>query len=265
MQHLLGQWLGAFKYGSLILLAAAIVFAALEQNFFFKRMKKPWRETFLDLEYFCVGLLYPPTINFGLAAFFAFFGMRRSAPPQTITPLRFSAELLALLFVIDVWTYIRHRLFHSETLWLFHSIHHSSENVNWTSGQRVHPVESLMDGAGQALAFFFASFVVTERYVLLVAGIVIGLWNFFVHANLRWTFGPLRYVVVSPMQHRWHHCDSKDVMNKNFAVMFSCIDVMLGTFYMPRVSKPGRTGLMGDEQKTHPRTFFGQMIYPFKR
>lgn len=122
-----------------------------------------------------------------------------------------------------------------------------------------------MDGIGQAAAFFFASFVVTERYVLLVAGIVIGIWNFFIHANLRWSFGPLRYVFASPLQHRWHHCDCKEVMNKNFAVMFSFIDVLLGTFYMPHTAKPGRTGLMGEEQKTHPRTFFGQILYPFRR
>ena len=27
----------------------------------------------------------------------------------------------------------------------------------------------------------------------------------FVHANLNWTLGPFRYVLASPVFHRWHH------------------------------------------------------------
>jgi len=54
-------------------------------------------------------------------------------------------------------------------------------------------------------------------------------------------------------------------MNKNFAVMFSCIDVLLGTFYMPTVAKPNRTGLGPVDQAKYPRTFFGQLVHPFRR
>ncbi len=36
-----------------------------------------------------------------------------------------------------------------------------------------------------------------------------------VHANLNWTFGPLRHVLVSPVFHRWHH-DEK-TYDRNFA------------------------------------------------
>ena len=32
----------------------------------------------------------------------------------------------------------------------------------------------------------------------------------FVHANLNWTFGPLRYVISSPVFHRWHHSRERD-------------------------------------------------------
>ena len=28
-----------------------------------------------------------------------------------------------------------------------------------------------------------------------------------VHANLNWSFGPLKYVLASPVSHRWHHTD----------------------------------------------------------
>jgi len=198
----LQRYFEALKFGTIVLLIAAIVFAALEQNFSFRRSKKPWRDTLIDLEYFFAGLLYPPTINFALAAFFAFWGLKRPAPPPHVSPIGFGFELLVLLLAVDVWAYIRDLLFHSQVLWPFHSIHHSSEDVNWTSSQRMHPLESLFDGVGQWVAFFAAAFLIHNRYVLLVAGVLIGVWNFWIHANLSWTFGPLRYVLVSPMQHR---------------------------------------------------------------
>lgn len=31
------------------------------------------------------------------------------------------------------------------------------------------------------------------------------LYAIFIHARLNWDFGPLRYVIATPVFHRWHH------------------------------------------------------------
>jgi len=41
--------------------------------------------------------------------------------------------------------------------------------------------------------------------IFLVVGPFDIITSCLVHANLNWTFGPLRYVVASPVFHRWHH------------------------------------------------------------
>jgi sterol desaturase/sphingolipid hydroxylase (fatty acid hydroxylase superfamily) len=265
MQQLVHRWINALEYGALFLVAAALVFSALEQNFSFRSFKKPWRQTILDLQYFFIGLLYPPSVSFGIAGVFAYFAIHRSGPLTKPTPVVFALKLLVVLFICDILAYTRHRIFHSKSFWAFHSIHHSSEDVNWTSGPRIHMFESLADVTGETLVFTLAALSGVGPRILFVAGITIGVWNFFIHSNTRWTLGPLRYVLVSPVQHRWHHSDSSESMDKNFAVMFSCIDVALGTFYMPKDKFPKTTGLMGEERKSHPTTFLGQLLYPFKR
>ena len=100
---------------------------------------------------------------------------------------------------------------------------------------------------------------------LSAGGLVIGFYNFFIHSNLRWTFGPLRYVFVSPAYHRWHHSDQAAAQDKNFAVMFLFIDLALGTFYLPKDLMPETTGLSALEKPLHPRTFAGQLLHPFRK
>ena len=58
-----------------------------------------------------------------------------------------------------------------------------------------------------------------------------GAWT---HANLDWTFGPLRYVIASPVFHRWHHSADAASRETNYAPMFPVWDLMFGTFHMPR-------------------------------
>src|SRR5262249_57144412 len=83
-----------------------------------------------------------------------------------------------------------------------------------------------------------------------------------VHANLRWTFGPLRYVFASPVFHRWHHTTLAEGRDRNFAPTFPFLDLLFGTFYMP----PGRLPEeFGSGAADFPEDFWGQFIHPFRR
>ena len=80
-----------------------------------------------------------------------------------------------------------------------------------------------------------------------------------VHANLNWTFGPFRYVLASPVFHRWHHSNDPAVRDKNFAPTFPVLDVLFGTFHMPPGRLPSGYGAEGV-----PDSFLRQMAYPFR-
>src|SRR5262249_28957972 len=82
-----------------------------------------------------------------------------------------------------------------------------------------------------------------------------------VHANLNWTFGPLRYVFASPVFHRWHHTMQDEGGNKNFATTFPLLDVVFGTFYMPPGKLPEQ---FGTDEPDFPTDFWGQFLHPFR-
>jgi sterol desaturase/sphingolipid hydroxylase (fatty acid hydroxylase superfamily) len=83
----------------------------------------------------------------------------------------------------------------------------------------------------------------------------------FVHANLNWTLGPFKYVLATPVFHRWHHTALDVGGNTNFAGTFPLWDIMFGTFRMPENQLPDHYGV--DDQAI-PTEIGGQLAYPFR-
>jgi len=264
LHSILHACIDSFTHGIMLLSIGLILFSLMEWLFRLKAVKKPWRANWLDLQYAFLSMLYPPFIYFILSTLFALLSLRLYGTYHNpdLPPLGFVVELLMVLFVRDCLIYLRHRIFHTRFVWGFHSIHHSSEDVNWISAARFHPVENFIEATGEILLFIVCQVTGFDPMVLSTAALIIGLYNFFVHSNLRWTFGPLRYVFVSPVFHRWHHSDTAGARDKNFAAMFSCIDLVLGTFYMPKGVMPDTLGLSEEEKAVHPKTFAAQLLYP---
>jgi sterol desaturase/sphingolipid hydroxylase (fatty acid hydroxylase superfamily) len=168
-------------------------------------------------------------------------------------------QVLEVLLLGDLIGYASHRLFHGRRLWRFHAIHHSSTRLDWLSSVRLHPVNDVVGRLLQAVPLFLLGFPPT-----LLAGYVpfLTFYAILLHANVRWTFGPLRYVLASPAFHHWHHTTEAEGLDKNFAGLFPFIDLLFGTFYMPRDRTPSAYGLLHNDV---PTGLFGQLAYPFRR
>jgi sterol desaturase/sphingolipid hydroxylase (fatty acid hydroxylase superfamily) len=72
----------------------------------------------------------------------------------------------------------------------------------------------------------------------------------------------LRYVIAGPVFHRWHHATADKDAERNFASTFPVLDVIFGTFYMPKQVLPAAYGV---SDKGFPPGFGAQMIYPFRQ
>jgi sterol desaturase/sphingolipid hydroxylase (fatty acid hydroxylase superfamily) len=176
--------------------------------------------------------------------------------PLAVLP--FWAQVPVYIVASDFLLYWSHRLFHGASLWRFHAIHHSAEEVDWTTAYRFHPVN-----------LWLGSFLVTA--IMLFLGISPAVLLFlvafdtttaaFVHANLNWTLGPLKYVVATPVFHRWHHTPLEQRGNSNFGSLLSVWDVLFGTFYMPERALPARYGI---DDAQFPKGFLGQTVHPFR-
>ena len=165
-------------------------------------------------------------------------------------------QCLVILLVQDVLMYWIHRLFHGRTLWRFHAVHHSPEVVDWTSAARFHPVNAVAEFALADAVILLMGF---SPLALVVLGPVNLILSAMVHANLNWTFGPFRYLLASPVFHRWHHTSEAEGLDKNFAPTFPFLDCLFGTFHMPPGRVPQEYGA-GDEAV--PRGVLGQTVYP---
>jgi sterol desaturase/sphingolipid hydroxylase (fatty acid hydroxylase superfamily) len=97
-----------------------------------------------------------------------------------------------------------------------------------------------------------------SELTLLLAAPIFFLSGALVHANLNWTFGPLRYVLASPVFHRWHHSADAAGQATNFAPLFPVWDLMFGTFNMPIGQRPQVFGADGV-----PEGMVGQLAHPF--
>ncbi len=166
-------------------------------------------------------------------------------------------QAVLYLFGNDFIMYSTHRLFHTARLWRFHAVHHSSQQLEWISAGRFHPVDQVFHGLLADVAMLLLG--IPPEILLWLVPFNAGS-SALIHANLDWSFGPLRYVLVSPVFHRWHHTSADRGGSSNFASTFPLFDLLFGTYYLPAGQQPDAYGV---DDPNFPRDFAGQMIHPF--
>ena len=174
-----------------------------------------------------------------------------------LTELPIPAQVAIYVILNDFILYWFHRAFHGRRLWLIHAVHHSATDVDWTTSGRFHPLNFLM---GSMLVSSALIYMGTSPVVVLIIAYPDALHSYLVHANLNFTFGPLKYLIASPVFHRWHHTPTRQAGNKNFGATFALWDVLFGTFHMPKGLLPDVYGL---ESSSFPTGFLGQLVFPF--
>lgn len=233
--------------GSALAFAAlAIVVAVLERVFPARARRTGLRG---DLPYW----LMTPIVSHSLTA--AGVALAMLARTEVASGIPIAAQVALILLGGDLIGYWAHRALHTRRLWRIHAVHHSAPHVDWLASVRLHPFDDVVQRLAQLVPFAVAGFDLT--LLALYVGLI-GLVALVQHANVPWSFGPLRYVVVSPAFHAWHH--SHQPMDKNFAAMFPIWDVVFGTFYMPAAAADA-IGI----REPMPEGIVAQTLWPFRR
>ena len=153
-------------------------------------------------------------------------------------------QFVEIMLIADLTQYGTHRLFHAVPwLWRFHQIHHSSVALDWLAASRLHLVDIVVTRAVGFVPVYVLGFSTGPTYAYLV---FVSFQAIFIHANVRFRFGPLRWLLATPQFHHWHHAAESEAVDKNFAVHLPVIDWVFGTFYLPGERWPARYGLEGD-------------------
>ena len=232
---------------------------------------RPWwrkRELLTDICYWFIIPLFARYLRIGLLVLGAALLFGITTPqglvefydnghgPLAELPLWLQAGLF--LLASDFMMYWIHRAFHGARMWKYHAIHHSSEELEWISAARFHPVNIFLGSVATDVVLLLAG--ISPNVLVFLSPFTIA-HSGFVHANLSWSLGPLRYVIASPVFHRWHHTMAERGGEKNFASTFPVLDLMFGTFYLPKRELPDRYGIA---DKSFPAGFGAQLAYPFR-
>lgn len=167
-------------------------------------------------------------------------------------------QIFLAVLVVDFAGYWRHRFMHSKFFWPFHTIHHSSKQVDWLSTDRFHPINHYITAI---LNLIILTALFADPYVSATAMVLRRKYGLFIHSNVRISYGFFNFMIVSPLFHRWHHSDNQVALSKNYSTFFSFFDLIFGTFYLPKNKKdPESFGFYGGELT---KGLIGQTIYPF--
>jgi len=184
-------------------------------------------------------------------------------------PLVPQVVAVALILVgIDAMNWVAHVANHrAAPLWRFHALHHSQEDMNVFTTFRTHPLSH----ASYLPALLPAVVLGTSGTVPAAAIIAYGCLVTLPHANLRWSFGPLGRVLVSPAYHRLHHASAPvaGLETVNFGFVLVCWDRLAGCGVQPWAHPAVETGLAGrpvpvEQAGPIVGTVVGQLVQPFR-
>ena len=201
-----------------------------------------------------------------LEVLFSQFGLTmKSIALIDISNLPKWSQLLIFFVLLDFVQWFTHVLLHRYTLlWRFHKVHHSVKEMGFAAHLRYHWMENIFYKPLKVFAVMLLSgFVPEQAFVVHFMAITIGHLN---HANIKLTYGPLKYIFNNPVMHLYHHAYTLPAQRKygvNFGISLSLWDYLFKTNYIPEAS--GKIALGYDDDYKMPKTFFKQLLYGFRK
>ncbi len=243
------------------LLGSTLIFVVIEKLFPLYKgqaiFRKEWQTDLkhFAVNHFIVGLALL-TVNFLLHHMFGW--LVSSHFQQSVQHIPFLPQLLLCVLVADMAQYWTHRAYHEVPfLWRFHAVHHSVKTMDWLAGSRQHMLELILTRVCVLAPLYILGFseAAMNGYILIV-----GFQAVFNHANVRLPWGPLKYVLVTPDFHHWHHASDDEAIDKNYAAHYAFLDYLFGTAVKSKNKFPERYGVVGDYI---PDGFVKQQLFPF--
>jgi len=169
---------------------------------------------------------------------------------------------------VDWLTHLaNHRL---NALWRLHAVHHSQEELSILTTYRAHPLVHVSFLLSAVPILAVEANTATPAVVLTVYACLGAL----PHANVRWTYGPVGRIMISPAYHRIHH-SATGRLDINLGTVFAIWDATSRRAVFPARSAADRTvietGLSGrpvpveqaDSRLRLGRTMLSQLAEPF--
>ncbi|MCL6274529.1 sterol desaturase family protein [Muricauda sp. 2012CJ35-5] len=173
-------------------------------------------------------------------------------------------QLIVFFIVLDFVQWFTHVMLHRfPVLWRFHQVHHSVKEMGFAAHLRYHWMENILYKPLKTFGvMLLGGFEPEQAFIVHFIAIAIGHLN---HANIKITYGPLKYVFNNPVMHLYHHSYilPKNSFGVNFGISLSVWDYLFSTNHIPEDSGTIRLGYPGDE--TMPKGFWRQLFHGFRK
>ena len=171
-------------------------------------------------------------------------------------------QLLVFFIVLDFVQWFTHILLHRFSFfWKFHKVHHSVKEMGFAAHLRYHWMENILYKPLKTFGIMLlGGFEPEQAFIVHFIAITIGHFN---HANIKITWGPLKYIINNPVMHLYHHAYTlpEGKYGVNFGISLSIWDYLFKTNYIPEDSGTIPLGFEGDD--VFPKDFIRQSIYGF--
>jgi sterol desaturase/sphingolipid hydroxylase (fatty acid hydroxylase superfamily) len=135
--------------------------------------------------------------------------------------------ILIAFVVHELAYYCEHRLAHRVgLLWAFHAIHHSSNEYNHTTAARGFYLDGITRTPFELVAAFCGVPPVVYFAVSAIKNLY-GIWN---HASYVGDLGILEKIFATPHNHKVHHANQAQYIDKNYSQVLIIWDRLFGTF-----------------------------------
>lgn len=173
------------------------------------------------------------------------------------------AHLLLGFVVRDFVQWWIHRLLHTvPTLWEFHKVHHSVEEMGFAAHLRYHWMETIVYRSIEYIPLALIGIGLRDFFIIHIFTLAVGHYN---HSNFHVNIGFLKYIFNNPNMHMWHHSyhlPKGKEKGVNFGLTLSVWDYLFKTAHIPHSGRDIKLGFPGVED--FPKALSGQLIYPLK-
>ncbi|MEC9282886.1 MAG: sterol desaturase family protein [Bdellovibrionota bacterium] len=171
-------------------------------------------------------------------------------------------ETICILFLVDLWTYLWHRLNHRlPILWRFHEVHHLDESLHSLSAIRFHAGEIALSYLMRIFIFWFLP---VSLFSYLFFEITYMFFNFFAHSRIQMPFQlekKINKVFVTPRHHRLHHHPLRSIHDNNYGNIFSFWDSIFSSRVDIKTEDSFAFGVSYKKRKG----FIKNLISPFQK
>jgi len=148
-----------------------------------------------------------------------------------LLPIDDGVAIVLGVLALDLWKYAEHRLMHNlAPLWRFHLVHHSDTEIDFTTTERHHPIETLISIALLFALIYVLAIPPLAVVIFVLAGTFVAL---VAHANLNLPTPidrVLRWAIVTPSVHVIHHSVRREETDSNYGIILTVWDRLFGTY-----------------------------------